>query len=97
MWTEYVFIDFPPNWEGEMETTYYKDKEAELDLKNQSFIHAAKGQFSHRDQIHHVAVTLSSPFTLGLKTHSRKCVCCLLAIWWVMELFQVDNKYVLFV
>lgn len=64
-----------------MVTTYYKDKQAELDLKNQSFIHAAKGQFSHRDKIHHVAVTLSNPFTLRLKTHSRKCVCCLLAIW----------------
>ena len=46
-----------------MVTTYYKDKQAELDLKNQSFIHAAKGQFSHRDKIHHVAVTLSNPFT----------------------------------
>ena len=46
-----------------MITTCYKDEQAELDLKNQSLFHAAKGQFSHKDQIHQVAVTLSSPFT----------------------------------
>jgi len=44
----------PPNWEGEMITTCYKDEQAELDLKNQSLFHAAKGQFSHKDQIHQV-------------------------------------------
>lgn len=64
-----------------MITTYYKDEQAELGLKNQNLFHAAKSQFSHKDQIHQVSVTLSSPFTLGLKTHSRKCVCCLLVIW----------------
>lgn len=72
-------------------------KQAELDFKsNQNLFHSAKGQVPPNDQICQAFVILSSAFILGFKKYSKKCVRCLFAIWWVVELLQVDNENLLF-
>ena len=41
----YVFIISPQNWEGEMITMYYGDKQAELDLKTKTSFTVPKAKF----------------------------------------------------
>lgn len=76
---------------------YYRDEQTSRTwLQNQNLFLSAKGQVPLNDKMCQAFVILSSVFILGFKTHSKECVCCFFAIWWVVELLQVDNENLLF-